>query len=142
MLLKFKALSEHFALPKKAFPSDAGLDMKACEEMTLEPGDIKAVSLGCSIEIPEGFEIQVRPRSGLALKSGITVHNSPGTIDASYRGECKVILFNAGKAPFKVDVGDRICQFVVMALPSVEVALSKSLTRTDREEGGFGSTGK
>ena len=142
MILKFKSLSEHFGLPKKAYPSDAGVDMRACEQVVLEPGDIKAVSLGCSIEIPDGFEIQVRPRSGLALNHGITVHNSPGTIDSNYRGECKVILFNAGKKPFEVNINDRICQFVVMALPSVEIALSKSLSRTDRGDGGFGSTGK
>jgi dUTP pyrophosphatase len=141
--LKFKKLHHSFELPKQATSGSAGIDMRACmdDSVIIRPSERVAISLGCSVEVPEGFEIQVRPRSGLALKEGITVLNTPGTIDSDYRGECKVILINHSSNWFKVQPLDRICQFVVNEVPLVTTALVEELSSTDRGEGGFGSTG-
>jgi dUTP pyrophosphatase len=117
------------------------MDAVSAEDVTLEPGARHAVATGLSLAIPEGFEIQVRPRSGLALKHGITVPNTPGTIDSDYRGELKVILINHGSEPFSIARGDRVAQLVLA--PVVQAAWNEvsELDDTDRGTGGFGSTG-
>lgn len=111
------------------------------DALTLEPGDVQLVPCGFAIELPHGFEAQVRPRSGLAAKHGVTVLNAPGTIDSDYRGEVKVILINHGDAPFVVTPGMRIAQMVVAAVEQVEWAPADSLADTSRADGGFGHTG-
>ena len=131
------------ALPSYKSSGAAGADISAhlASPLTLRPGEFKAVPTGLYMEIPEGYEVQVRPRSGLALKHGITVLNAPGTIDSDYRGEVKVILINHSSEAFTIQNGDRIAQIVVARvhrLPFVEV---DDLSATERGEGGFGSTG-
>ena len=133
---------EGLPLPVYATHGAAGMDVVAAEELVLPPGQRHAVATGFSIAIPEGFEVQVRPRSGLALKHGITCLNTPGTIDSDYRGEVKVILANLGSEPFEIKRGDRIAQLVpapVLKAAFLEVA---SLGETARGTGGFGSTGQ
>ena len=128
-------------LPQYASEDAAGLDITSAEEMVLEPGQRHAVATGFAIEIPQGHEVQVRPRSGLALKHGITCLNSPGTIDSDYRGEVKVILANLGQEIFSVRRGERIAQLVpapVLRAAFEEVA---GLSDSQRGAGGFGSTG-
>jgi dUTP pyrophosphatase len=120
---------------------DAGLDLCSVEETILEPGRPQAVATGLAIELPPGFEAQIRPRSGLALKHAITLPNSPGTIDPGYRGEIKVILLNLGNMPFAIAPGDRIAQMVVARYEAVEWEVS-SLAASVRGTGGFGSSGR
>lgn len=128
-------------LPAYATAGAAGMDLLAAESVTLAPGGRHAVATGLSLAIPEGYEIQVRPRSGLALKHGISVPNTPGTIDSDYRGELKVILINHGAEPFVIARGDRVAQIVLA--PVVRAAWNEvaSLDETARGTGGFGSTG-
>jgi dUTP pyrophosphatase len=133
---------EGLPLPARATEHAAGLDVVAAEDVTLAPGERHAVATGFSMAIPEGYEVQVRPRSGLALKHGITCLNTPGTIDSDYRGEVKVILANLGSKQFDVRRGERIAQLVpapVLNAACVEVA---ELSETSRGVGGFGSTGR
>jgi dUTP diphosphatase len=129
-------------LPGKAHNDNAGFDIRSNVEMNLEPGEPHLVSTGIFIEFPPGYEAQVRPRSGLALKHALTVLNSPGTIDAGYRGEVGVIMLNAGNEPFAIKRGDRIAQMVINKLPEVEIVAVNELSETARGKGGFGSTGK
>jgi dUTP pyrophosphatase len=110
--------------------------------MVLEPGEPHLVATGIFMEFPAGYEAQVRPRSGLALKHALTVPNSPGTIDAGYRGEVCVIMLNAGKEPYEIKRGDRIAQMVISKLPEVELVQVEELSESLRGAGGFGSTGK
>ena len=121
----------------------AGADIKAAPGFSavIEPGHYLAVPTGIYPEIPSGYEIQVRPRSGLAMKHGVTVLNSPGTIDSDYRGEIRVLLINHGKAPFAVNGGDRIAQLVLSKVEIASFAVSDTLSSTERGTGGFGSTG-
>jgi dUTP pyrophosphatase len=121
----------------------AGMDVCAAvtEPMTLEPGDIRLVPTGLFVAVPTGYEIQVRPRSGLALKHGLTVSNAPGTIDADYRGEVGIILGNVGREPYTITRGMRIAQLVVAAVERAEVQVVDELPETLRGEGGFGSSG-
>jgi len=128
-------------LPAYATPGAAGMDVVAAEDVTLAPGARHAVATGFSLAIPEGYEIQVRPRSGLALKHGITVPNTPGTIDSDYRGELKVILINHGAEPFPVHRGDRIAQLVLAPVTLAVWLEVAELDDTARGAGGFGSTG-
>ena len=133
---------EGLPLPAYATAHAAGMDVVAAEALVLAPGERHAVATGFAIAIPEGYEVQVRPRSGLALKHGITCLNTPGTIDADYRGEVKVILANLGAEPFEVKRGERIAQLVpaqVQRAAFIEVA---ALDETARGAGGFGSTGR
>lgn len=143
------------SLPEYATERSAGMDVRAyLAEMdrynrdvdgvyvTLEPGQTKMIKTGIFMEIPEGYEVQVRPRSGLALKHGITVLNSPGTIDSDYRGECNVILHNTKNTPYKIYEGDRIAQFILSKVEQVEWKNVSEIEDTDRGSGGFGSTGK
>lgn len=133
-----------FPLPEYATSLSAGMDLRAnvAEPMMLAPLQRALVPTGISIELPAGFEAQIRPRSGLAAKNGVTVLNSPGTIDADYRGEIKVILVNLSDQPFTVQPGDRIAQMVVAKHEKVEWQLSDNLDATERDAGGFGSTGR
>ncbi len=127
--------------PARATAGAAGADLVSAEDVTIQPGAVHAVATGIAVAIPEGFEGQVRPRSGLALKHGVTVLNAPGTIDADYRGEVKVILINHGPEPFRVSRGDRIAQLVIAAVAPTRFDHVEALPETDRGEGGFGSTG-
>jgi dUTP pyrophosphatase len=111
------------------------------EETVLSPGEIKLISTGVSVALPPGFEAQIRPRSGLALKHGVGILNTPGTIDADYRGEVGIILINMGKTPFVVKRGDRIAQMIINKVYQAHLELSSDLPPTDRNEGGFGHTG-
>ena len=120
---------------------DAGLDLYSVEEVTLPPGVWAGVGTGLAIEIPPGFEGQVRPRSGLARKFGITLLNSPGTVDPGYRGEIRVLMVNHGAEPYTVRVGDRIAQLVIGTYTAVKWNVQKELTASVRGGGGFGSTG-
>ena len=129
------------AIPCYASCLAAGADLTAAEGLTLEPGQYGLVPTGLTVAIPEGMEGQVRPRSGLALKHGVTVLNAPGTIDADYRGEIKVMLINHGKAPFTVTPGDRIAQIVFARVERAEIFPAESLPESRRGTGGFGSTG-
>lgn len=130
-------------LPSYATPDSAGLDLLAAveEPVALAPGQRRLVPTGLAIALPGGFEAQVRPRSGLALKHGVTVLNAPGTVDADYRGEVGVILINLGDAPFVIQRGDRIAQLVVAAVSRAAWRLAEDLETTTRGAGGFGSTG-
>ena len=129
-------------LPAYATAQAAGLDVVAAEDVTLAPGGRQAVATGFAIAIPEGYEVQVRPRSGLALKHGITCLNTPGTIDADYRGEVKVILANLGQEDFEVRRGERIAQLVPAAVQRARFHEVDALDDTARGSGGFGSTGR
>lgn len=133
---------EGLELPEYATDGAAGMDVLAAEDVTLAPGARHAVATGLAVAIPAGYEIQVRPRSGLALKHGISVPNTPGTIDSDYRGELKVILINHGDAFFEIRRGDRIAQLVVAPVSQVDFELTESLDETERGENGFGSTGR
>src|SRR5882757_11373654 len=120
---------------------DAGMDLHAVEDVTLEPGVARLVPTGLTIEVPPGYEAQVRPRSGLALKHSITIPNAPGTIDPGYRGEVRVILLNLGAAPYTVHAGDRIAQLIVARYEAVEW-YEGDLADSERGSGGFGSSGR
>jgi dUTP pyrophosphatase len=130
-------------LPKYATEQSAGLDLEAAIDtpLTLKPGERALVATGLAIALPAGYEAQIRPRSGLAAKNGVTVLNSPGTIDADYRGEIKVILANLGAEPFTVERGMRVAQMVIAQHSRVSWNAVETLDETERGEGGFGSTG-
>ena len=130
-------------LPQYSTEQSAGLDLRASlnESITLQPGEHRLIPTGLKIALPEGTEAQVRPRSGLAYKHGITVLNSPGTIDADYRGDVGVILINHGKEPFVVENGERIAQLVIARYVQLQWKPTEDLSATDRGAGGFGSTG-
>jgi dUTP pyrophosphatase len=136
------ANGEGLPLPSYASAGAAGLDVVAAEALTLEPGRRHAVATGFAMAIPEGYEVQVRPRSGLALKHGITCLNTPGTIDSDYRGEVKVILANLGGEDFRVERGERIAQLVPAPVLRAELVEVEELDETGRGAGGFGSTGR
>jgi dUTP pyrophosphatase len=142
--IELRRLPHGEGLPGPAYATDgaAGLDVVAAEDLTLAPGQRHAVATGFAIAIPEGFEVQVRPRSGLALKHGVTCLNSPGTIDHDYRGEVKVILANLGSEPFAVRRGERIAQLVPAPVLRAAFREVETLGETERGAGGFGSTGQ
>lgn len=135
--------SEGLPLPAYETPGSAGMDVRAAvaEPLTLARGDIALVPTGLAIEVPAGFEMQVRPRSGLAAKHGVTLPNSPATIDSDYRGEVRVIVQNLGPEPFVIERGMRIAQMVLQRVPRVQWVEAEELTATAREAGGFGHTG-
>ena len=144
MYIKIKNESHH-PLPAYATPGASGLDLRAyiSSSVTLAGhGGRALISTGLYIELPEGFEAQVRPRSGLALRHGITIFNTPGTIDADYRGEIKVLLINLGSDDFTIEDGDRIAQLVVAPYQKISWQLVDTLAGTSRGDGGYGSTGK
>ena len=132
---------EGLALPAYETDHAAGMDLRAAEDAILPPGGRALVATGFAIALPHGFEAQVRPRSGLAAKHGVTVLNAPGTIDADYRGEIKVILINHGDQAFAIKRGDRIAQMIVAPVVKARLTETAKLSDTDRGSGGFGSTG-
>ena len=129
-------------IPAKAHADDAAFDLRSRTDISVPVNRSTLIPTGVFIELPVNYEAQIRPRSGLALKHNITLTNSPGTIDAGYRGEIGVIMFNHGPETFEIKRGDRIAQMVIAELPEVELELAPELTKTDRGTGGFGSTGK
>jgi dUTP pyrophosphatase len=139
--LKVKRLSAGAVMPAYAHPGDAGLDLYSAVSASLEPGESKLIGTGISIELPPNTEGNVRPRSGLAFKHGITVLNSPGTIDRGYRGEVGVILINHGQTRFDIQPGMKIAQLIVAPCLSVDVQETSDLSDSSRGQGGFGSTG-
>ena len=141
MTLSFRRIHPDAVMPAYAHASDAGMDVRSVRELVIPPGGRALVPTGLVVNLPAGYEAQVRPRSGLALKAGVTVLNSPGTIDAGYRGEIGVILANFGQDDFKVNVGDRIAQLVIAPVLQPVVIEATEVDSTDRGAGGFGSTG-
>ena len=136
-----KRLADNAVVPKVATLSSAGFDLSSVERVELSTGSRVVVDTGISLEIPRGFEGQVRPRSGLAFKYGLTVLNAPGTIDSDYRGPVKVILYNTGP-DYVVEPGDRIAQLVIQRVPKVKFEMTEELSETERGDGGLGSTGR
>ena len=141
MTLRFRKVHPDAVLPSYAHPSDAGMDVRSVEDLVIAPGKRALVHTGLVMLLPPGYEAQVRPRSGLALKSGVTVLNTPGTIDSGYRGEVGVILANFGDADFPVKKGDKIAQIVIAPVTQPEIVETDFIDETDRGTGGFGSTG-
>jgi dUTP pyrophosphatase len=145
VVVKFKRLNHNPDLPLPSYQSNgsSGLDLCAAvdEDLIVQPGDIRLIPTGLSISLPKGYEAQVRPRSGLALKCGIGLVNSPGTIDADYRGEIGVIMINWGKEPFTIRRGDRIAQMVIGKVYRAELEEVDEIDSTQRGEGGFGHSG-
>lgn len=131
-------------LPEYAHPEDSGLDIRANleEAVILQPLERKLIPTGIYVSLPEGYEIQVRPRSGMALKRGLTVLNTPGTVDSNYRGEIGVIIINLSSETQHILPGEKIAQLVIMKVEKADVQLAYSLDETDRGEGGYGSTGR
>ena len=138
-----KRLSNNILIPKYETTGSSGMDIAAClkNKLTIKPGEKAIIPTGFSLSIPSGFEVQIRPRSGLAAKQGLTVLNTPGTIDADYRGEIKVILINLSRDIFVVENGLRIAQMVVCPVIQVSLEEVEELPETNRGSGGFGSTG-
>jgi len=136
--------AEDLPLPGRATAQSAGLDLRARVdgELELQPGRRRLVPTGIALALPTGYEAQVRPRSGLALKYGLTLLNSPGTVDADYRGEIGVLLVNLGEEPVRISRGDRIAQLVVQQIPAVRVSAVEALPDSDRGDGGFGHSGE
>jgi dUTP pyrophosphatase len=143
VVVKIKKLNEHALLPNYGTERSAGADLSACleEDFLLKAGSYAKISTGLSIQVPPGYEAQVRPRSGLAAKHGITVLNSPGTIDSDYRGEVAVLLINHGEEDFLIHCGDRIAQMVIARCEQASFLPTMELDATERGIGGFGSTG-
>jgi dUTP pyrophosphatase len=136
--------SEGLALPAKMTGQSAGFDLAAAvtEPAVLQPGDIRVIPCGFAMALPPGYEAQVRPRSGLSSRHGVTLVNTPGTIDADYRGEVRVPLINLGREPFTVERGMRIAQMVIVPVPEVDLVEAEDLDATERGDGGFGHTGR
>jgi dUTP pyrophosphatase len=144
ILLKKKEGCLDLPIPRYATTGSSGMDLVADvrEEVILKPGDIKLISAGIYISIPQGYEAEVRPRSGLALKHGISLVNTPGTIDSDYRGLVNIIMINHGKEPFSIKRGERIAQMVIKEVVKAEIEVTEELDDTVRSHGGFGHTGK
>jgi dUTP pyrophosphatase len=141
MELKIQQLHESAIIPHYAHPGDAGLDLFAIEQQDILPGETQLIKTGIAIALPPGYEAQIRPRSGLALKHSITVLNSPGTIDSGYRGEIGIILINHGTKTFPVVPGMKVAQMVVTSFIQTKVIVTQDLDSTSRANKGFGSTG-
>ena len=139
--LKVVVMDKEIPLPRYMTPGAAGMDLFAAESVSLAPGEIKLISTGIKVAVPVGYELQIRPRSGLAT-NGVAIVNSPGTVDSDYRGEVKVCLINLGKTVFEIKKGDRIAQAVVSPVVQVKIKRVEYLDETLRGEGGFGHTGK
>ncbi|MCL4441372.1 MAG: dUTP diphosphatase [Firmicutes bacterium] len=144
VLVKRTGTGKDIPLPRYMTTGAAGMDLYAAVEQTetLKPGEIKLIPSGISISLPEGYEAQIRPRSGLALKHGITMVNTPGTIDADYRGEIGLIMVNLGQAPFEIKRGDRVAQMIINKVARADFTEVDDLDETERDSGGFGSTGR
>jgi dUTP pyrophosphatase len=141
MTLRFKRVHPDAVLPAYAHPGDAGMDLRSVADMVIPPGGRALVPTGLVMLLPPMYEAQVRPRSGLALKHGVTVLNAPGTVDSGYRGEVGVVLANFGDKDFPVAKGDRVAQLVVAPVTQPEIVETDAVDETDRGAGGFGSTG-
>ena len=141
MEVKVKKIHENAKIPAYAHEGDSGMDLYSVEETVLQPSETKLVKTGLQIAVPKGFEAQVRPKSGLAAKFGITVLNTPGTVDSGYRGEVMVILVNHGKEEYKVEKGKKIAQMVIAKVEEAKIEVVEDLDNTTRKDGGFGSTG-
>jgi dUTP pyrophosphatase len=144
ILLKKKEGCLDLPIPRYATTGSSGMDLVADvrEEVILKPGDIKLISAGIYISVPQGYEAEVRPRSGLALKHGISLVNTPGTIDSDYRGLVNIIMINHGKEPFSIKRGERIAQMVIKEVVKADIEVTEELDDTVRSHGGFGHTGK
>jgi dUTP pyrophosphatase len=140
-MVKIKLLNSNGKIPEKATEHAAGFDLFSAEDITIESGKYKLISTAFSMEMENGFEAQVRPRSGLAIKHGITVLNAPGTIDSDYRGEVKVALINHSQTNFKIEKGMRIAQMIFSKIENITFIETEELSDTSRGTGGFGSTG-
>lgn len=138
--VKIKKLNPNAIIPQYAHPTDAGADICAIEETKIEAGETKLVKTGLAVAIPAGYEIQIRPRSGLSLKTGLRIANSPGTCDADYRGEIGIIMTNTGDIPYVIDAGMKIAQLVIAPVPMIEWQEVEELDDTARGDKGFGST--
>ncbi|MFA6022534.1 MAG: dUTP diphosphatase [Candidatus Pacearchaeota archaeon] len=141
MKIKIKLLKENAIIPSYAKEGDAGMDLFSTEKYLVKKGERVLVSTGLAVEIPIGYEMQVRPRSGLALKKGISIVNTPGTVDSGYRGEIGIIIINHGEEDFEINSGDKIAQAVLNKIETAEVELVEELSESERGAGGFGSTG-
>lgn len=143
LTIKFKRLNHgiDLPLPSRATPSSSGMDIRSAMDLTIAPNNARMIPTGFAVELPKGYELQVRSRSGLAAQ-GLFVTNSPGTVDADYRGEICVLLHNLTRSPVDISRGDRIAQLVFAQVPSFTVEEVEELSDTERGEGGFGSTGK
>ena len=141
--LKRLASGQGLSLPTRMTEESAGFDLPAAVEqsVTIEPGDIRLIPCGFAMAIPQGYEAQIRPRSGLATRNGITLVNTPGTIDSDYRGEVQAPVINLGRQPFAIERGMRIAQMLILPVPAVRLVEVEQLDETSRGEGGFGHTG-
>lgn len=137
-----KKLNSNGSIPTYMTRGSSGLDLYSAEEKIIPPGKWEIISTGIAVEIPQGYEGQIRSRSGLAKNYGVFVLNSPGTIDSDYRGEVKVILMNLGNEPFRINIGDRIAQLVIAPVVHAEILEVEALSNTERNDGGFGHTGR
>ena len=141
MKVLFQKIAESALIPRYANPGDAGMDICSCEHAILRSGERKLIKTGLKMQLPPQTEAQIRPRSGLAIKHGITLLNTPGTIDEGYRGELGIIMINLGESHFKIEPGMRIAQMVIAPVLQVETVEVEELSETVRGKGGFGSTG-
>jgi dUTP pyrophosphatase len=139
--IRIKKIRDCAVTPHYEHDGDAGMDLYAAEDCILGPGERRLIPTGFQVEVPAGYEMQIRPKSGLALEQGITVLNTPGTVDAGYRGEVGVILFNASDTDFEVRTGEKVAQAVIARVETAEIEEVGELSETGRGEGGFGSTG-
>lgn len=139
--VKIEKINENAKIPTYAHDTDAGADIYSADEVSLNPHETKLISTGIKVAIPSGYELSIRPRSGLSLKTNLRIANSPATIDSAYRGEIKVIMQNTGDSIEKINIGDRIGQFIIMPVPMIEWEETTIDDNTDRGEGGFGSSG-
>ena len=139
--MRIKRVHEKSILPRYSHPGDAGMDLFSVEDKVIKPGERTIVGTGLQVEVPEGFELQLRPRSGLAIKKGITLVNTPGTVDAGYRGEIGLIMINHSKEDFEIKQGDRIAQAVLTRFETAEMEETQELSDSSRGVSGFGSTG-
>lgn len=139
--IKIQKIKDNAILPNYAHEGDAGVDLYSTENYLLKPGERVLVSTGIKIAVPRGYEAQIRPKSGLALNNGLSVLNTPGTVDSGYRGEVGVIAVNLGKVDYKIEKGKKIAQMVINKVEEAEFEEVKELDQTKRKEGGFGSTG-
>lgn len=141
MKIKIKKINPEAKLPSYAHDGDAGMDIYSCEDVLIIAGKTKIISTGLSFEIPYGFEMQIRPKSGLSLNFGLTILNSPGTLDAGYRGELKILVFNTSDKDYEVKKGQKIAQGIVSKIELVDIEEASELSDTSRGKNGFGSTG-
>jgi len=139
--IKVKKLRDDAILPNYAHNGDAGMDVYSCESYTLQSLERKLFPTGLAFEVPKGFEMQIRPKSGLAFNHGISIVNTPGTLDSTYRGELGIILINTDKEPYEVKKGQKIAQIIIAKYEEAEIKQVDELSETERGEGGFGSTG-